>query len=853
VVTDTAGDGGVSLSPTSADTDADASEYSIFINRTGTSGGLAKLQADGSDVFVIDRSGNVTTDGTLAVGYSSAEQQLDVNGNVLLGQSDGTRYIYFDNGTANNAGFRYNSTTDTVQYSHDGSTWADVGSGGTNYWTQSGTDIYYTTGNVGIGTSTPNAKLDIAGASSTISNSSGDITLNSASGNISFSGDDLTNIGSAYVSSNIGVNDTTPSYNVDVNGTLRAYGITDSSDVTLKKNIENLNSTLDKVLQLRGVTFDWKNPAYGTSSQIGLIAQEIEEYFPELVSTDSSGLKSIAYGKLTAVLVEAIKEQQQLLGPITVSDEGYLSIDGQDTYNLVYDNGVVAQSINAIAGFNRAVIAQLRAGSINTQELIADNITVAGQSLQSYVQNIVDQTIASLPDNYFGGNDELISPTPGEDLVINLDQTPEGDSSTLQVTDENDQAVLTIDNNGNVVTQGKITAQEVESTGQSKLGDLLVTGDATVSGTVTAESVQTEQVDAASARLDYLEGQVAQFKEVKATTLQVTDATISGTLVADSISDFDQKIAQAFEQPSLINTILGRVNETEPFAGFELDAANAEALNLTLADLELEVEDVAINASALFINDYFKVNGSGYVAGSLGVGQNLVVGDGIQIGNGAIAYRPTSPDANDTFYIQPDRVGTLSFLGNLMTLTADGQVTIDGDLRVAGSVDVAGNIKTEKSLLTNLIEQTDPNQPVQIKLAEEASQSGQVNNSRFEITDQLGTPVATISASGRANFSGVGVDTGSIQTTSPGVFVTTKTAGKAYIPAGLDSVTIKSEDITEDTLIYVTPLNSTNNQVMYVSQQNPEDPKTLTKEGNFVVSLDFALTQEVQFNWWMVQ
>jgi hypothetical protein len=369
--------------------------------------------------------------------------------------------------------------------------------------------------------------------------------------------------------------------------------------------------------------------------------------------------------------------------------------------------------------------------------------------------------------------------------------------------------------------------------------------------------ITTQDLEASgSARLKYLEGKIAQFEEVKARTLEVTEATISGTLYADSINNFDQMIASAFTQPSLINTILGNFQEVEPFDGFELDTANAENLNLTLADLELEVEDVAINASALFINDYFKVNGAGYVGGSLGIGQNLVVGDGIQIGNGAIAYRPTDLNENTVFYIQPERIGTLSFLGNLLTLSADGRVTIDGDLRVAGDVDIAGETKVGASLLTNLLKPLDPNQPFQIQLAggPEATQSGELNNSRFEIIDELGTPVATISASGAANFSGgVGVDTGSIETTSPGVFVTTKTAGKAYIPAGLNQVVIRSEKITNNTLVYVTPLTSTNNQVLYIKAQTPENPLTLTKEGNFIVSLDFPLTQVVEFNWWIVQ
>ncbi|MEA2112812.1 MAG: tail fiber domain-containing protein, partial [Patescibacteria group bacterium] len=46
-------------------------------------------------------------------------------------------------------------------------------------------------------------------------------------------------------------------------------------------------------------------------TQIGLIAQELEEHFPHLVNTDSEGYKSIQYGKLSAVLLEGMKEQQQ--------------------------------------------------------------------------------------------------------------------------------------------------------------------------------------------------------------------------------------------------------------------------------------------------------------------------------------------------------------------------------------------------------------------------------------------------------------------------------------------------------------------------------------------------------------
>ncbi len=69
-----------------------------------------------------------------------------------------------------------------------------------------------------------------------------------------------------------------------------------------------LDKTLQQVTQLQGVRFRWKDPAKGDGLQLGLIAQDVETVFPEVVSTDSEGYKSVAYDKLTAPLIEAVKE-----------------------------------------------------------------------------------------------------------------------------------------------------------------------------------------------------------------------------------------------------------------------------------------------------------------------------------------------------------------------------------------------------------------------------------------------------------------------------------------------------------------------------------------------------------------
>lgn len=83
---------------------------------------------------------------------------------------------------------------------------------------------------------------------------------------------------------------------------------TSTSDIRLKENIETLETCLEKVLQLRGVSFTWKtDPEMGT--RIGFIAQEFEKVIPELVFTNEvDGYKGINYAEVNAVLVEAIKE-----------------------------------------------------------------------------------------------------------------------------------------------------------------------------------------------------------------------------------------------------------------------------------------------------------------------------------------------------------------------------------------------------------------------------------------------------------------------------------------------------------------------------------------------------------------
>jgi hypothetical protein len=94
-----------------------------------------------------------------------------------------------------------------------------------------------------------------------------------------------------------------------VNGKLYATKFITSSDERLKGNIQPLRSSLATVLQLQGKSYRLLDQPSGTND-IGLIAQDVEKVLPEIVSETEDGYKAIVYQSLTAVLIEAMKEQQ---------------------------------------------------------------------------------------------------------------------------------------------------------------------------------------------------------------------------------------------------------------------------------------------------------------------------------------------------------------------------------------------------------------------------------------------------------------------------------------------------------------------------------------------------------------
>ena len=137
----------------------------------------------------------------------------------------------------------------------------------------------------------------------------GDVTI---SGNLGTRGRSATPTSSGWAG---GIN----TWDIEVAGSLFAQNAykpgggswSSSSDIKLKKNVEPLENALGRLLQLHGVTFEWKDPEQQgnlSGTQIGLVAQDVEQAFPAWVGSFPDGTKHVTFRGFEALTVEAFRE-----------------------------------------------------------------------------------------------------------------------------------------------------------------------------------------------------------------------------------------------------------------------------------------------------------------------------------------------------------------------------------------------------------------------------------------------------------------------------------------------------------------------------------------------------------------
>ena len=322
---------------------------------TATSYGLLVIgggnSSNGKTFEVRDASGNVDLivkgNGNVGINNSIPNEKLSVRGNVeLVGEGVGNcgiRYIKYncpDDSTYNVLGLETTGLTIynralmpsngaiIFQNQSNNNQYYIRNSGGTNATFQVGQGapgsnvrlFINGSGNVGIGNTATTASVKLEVTGNTLlknSNGVGDLYLgNYATANhFRFHTNNANtffdmNCGDIYWRQGSSTRYTffPSTANMTVNGT-----ITQLSDIRNKENIVEIGDCINKVQAMRGVYYN-RTDINTEVTKVGVIAQEVENVLPELIiESPENGLKSVAYSELTAVLINAIKEQQEII------------------------------------------------------------------------------------------------------------------------------------------------------------------------------------------------------------------------------------------------------------------------------------------------------------------------------------------------------------------------------------------------------------------------------------------------------------------------------------------------------------------------------------------------------------
>ena len=257
--------------------------------------------------------GNDTGDTTTCAGGLTVAGNALLNGHIFLG-SNAADNITFNGDVDSNITPQTDSTYDLGTSSH--------------YWAEGYIDKLYVTNTSTVGNLNADrvdgyhaasfgGSITYSGSTLTLSNAAGAAidTATISTGN-PFDQNLNTTDRARFKSLGVGMAaSTTTDGRIDATNDVVFYS---SSDIKLKENIVPIHSSLDKLSQINGVEFDWKDDYIDTlggvngytvrKNDVGVIAQEIERILPQAVATRRDGIKAVRYEKLVPLLIEAIKE-----------------------------------------------------------------------------------------------------------------------------------------------------------------------------------------------------------------------------------------------------------------------------------------------------------------------------------------------------------------------------------------------------------------------------------------------------------------------------------------------------------------------------------------------------------------
>lgn len=305
------------------------------------------------DPGVPDVETHVALASSLVIPLASTTSKQYLYSSLNLMQNDGSGNISNIWGGANSTS---NAGTGTIGSVVGSASWADSSAGtvsavlGSEVWTAvSGGTVTEQVGVVidmvhsgGTLTSRYGVKISAPTGAGTPTNDYGIYQISPAQDN--------------FFGGQVGIGTNNPSEMLHVVGNILASGTITPSDLRLKKNVLKLENNVEKLAQVRPVSYDWKDSKHGTRKQLGVIAQELEKVYPEAITKTKDGFLAVSYDFLISPLIGAV---QELKGMIQKNDKDIAELKGSlvrapagldEVKNLRKENAMLKEDLSIMRG-----------------------------------------------------------------------------------------------------------------------------------------------------------------------------------------------------------------------------------------------------------------------------------------------------------------------------------------------------------------------------------------------------------------------------------------------------------------------------------------------------------------------
>ena len=313
--------------------------------------------------------------------------------------------------------------------------------------------------------------------------------------------------------------------------------------------------------------------------------------------------------------------------------------------------------------------------------------------------------------------------------------------------------------------------------------------------------------------------------------ITAANASVSGALTSNTIDTNDASVSGTITTNRLVAKEIDGLDEKLTSVASKL-IANSKTQNIPAVQFNDQLNEATISAQfGTFYGGLLSLGASTF--GNLSIMDNLSIGT-------TLIFSPNSINTLGVdLEIQPLKQGAVSFLAGAVKINLDGTLTVSEDALFNKNVLVRGRLSA--NLLSPLADQD-----IQVNLPK-----GKNKDSSFTVTNSTNSAVLAVNQAGdvvasgsgtfsKLNFSLVGQALASNQYEA----VATGSAGTAILKANTLELTIKNPLVTDKSLIYITPANSTGNQVMYLMRQTPN--------ASFTVGLSQIVPQDILFNWLIV-